>query len=80
MPILVTSVTAEVLPNYLGDIYLFGNLSAQVQFEDYINLNNFIAYTQNFTQVEKAVQLPKPMTFGLKNNYNVPIYTLEISY
>jgi hypothetical protein len=80
MPILVTEVTAEVLPNYLGELYFFTNLSGEVQFEDYINLNGFIAYLQNLTQVETLTYLPKPMNFGLKNRYNVPTYTLEISY
>lgn len=80
MPILVNNVTAQILDNFTGSLYFFSNLSGEVQFEDYINLNGFIAYIQNFTEVGHVQYLQKPQLFGLKNQYNVPIVTLEISY
>lgn len=80
MPILVTNITAEILDNYLGDLYFFSNVSGDVQFEDYINLNGFIAYLQNFTEVGYVEYLQKPLMFGLEDEYNVPMVTLEISY
>ena len=80
MPILVTKISAEILDNFTGSLYAFSSVSAEVQFEDYINLNGFIAYLQNFTEVQYIEYLNKPLKFGLKNQYNVPTYTLEISY
>jgi hypothetical protein len=80
MPKLVTSITAEVLSNYMGDVYLFNSVSGEINFEDYIKLGGFIAYLQNFTQVSSTQTLEKPSLFGLKNQYNLPIVTLNISY
>lgn len=80
MPILYKNIQAEILQNYMGDVYIFTNLSALVQFEDYINLNGFIAYLQTFKKVVNYTYLTKPKTFGLKNQYNLPTITLEISY
>ncbi len=80
MPILVTNIKAKVLDNFVGTVYVFSDLSGQIQFEDYVNLNGFIAYLQNFTQVGFVQQLTKPSSFGLKNQYNLPIVTLQISY
>jgi hypothetical protein len=80
MPYLVTKVEGKVLDNFVGGIYVFSNLSGQVQFEDYIELNGFIAYLQNFTQVGYVEKLVKPLNFGLKTQFNLPTQTLSISY
>lgn len=80
MPILVNSVTAEILENVLGELYLYSSVSGEVQFEDYIELNGFIAYLQNFTEVGYVEYFQKQNIFGLQNEYNVPMVTLEISY
>jgi hypothetical protein len=80
MPILVKNVKGSVLDNFTGNINCFSSIIALVQFEDYINLNGFIAYLQNFKKVESVTQLEKPLSFGLKNQYNLPTTILEISY
>lgn len=80
MPILITKVTAEVLDYITDKIYFVGNVSGDIQFEDYININGFIAYLQNFTMVNYVEKLIRPLKFGLINKYNQTEVTLEISY
>ena len=80
MPRLVTRITAEVLPNYIGTIYLFNSIIGQIQFEDYISLSGYKAYLQDFREFYSVERLAKPPLFGLKNQYNLPIVTLNISY
>lgn len=80
MPKLVKNITGSILDNFTGSVTLLGTVSGQIQFEDYINMDGFTAYLQNFTQVNYVQILQKPLAFGLKNQYNLPTITLEISY
>jgi len=80
MPKLVKNITGSILDNFTGSVTLLGTVSGQIQFEDYINMDGFTAYLQNFTQVDYVQILQKPLAFGLKNQYNLPTITLEISY
>lgn len=80
MPRLIKNINASILDNYLGSVPYYTTLSSDIQFEDYINLNGFIAYLQNFTNVKEVIRLQKPSTFGLKNQYNVGLNILQISY
>lgn len=77
---LVRNVTGTILQSYSGEARLFSNISGEVQLEDYVNLYGFVAYLQNFQHVDYVEVLQKPITFGLKNQYNLPTITLEISY
>lgn len=80
MPKLIKNIEASVLDYFTGSLYYVTTLTASVQTEDYINLNGFIAYLQNFKQVSSLEYLSKPLNFGLKNQYKKPTVTLEISY
>ena len=80
MPILIKSIQGEIITPANGDVIYITKLSGQVQGEDYINLNGFIAYLQNLSKTEYTHGLIKPNNFGLQNNYNVPIITLDINY
>ena len=80
MPTLLKSVTASILDNFTANLYCFSTLSAEAQFETYINLNGFVAYLQTFKQADNVELLEKPLNFGIKNQYNLPVTTLEISY
>lgn len=80
MPKLIKDIRADILDYFTGDLYYVTTLTATVQTEDYINLNGFIAYLQNFKKVGYLEYFQKPLTFGLKNQYNQPTITLEISY
>lgn len=80
MPQLLKKVQGEILTNTIGDVNLITSVSGEIQQEDYINLNGFVAYLQNFYRVELAFELVTPMEFGLPNTYNIETKTLEISY
>lgn len=80
MPQLLKKVQGEILTNVIGDVTLVSNVYGQIQQEDYINLNGFVAYLQNFSKIEKTTELLTPMDFGLVNTNNIETKTLEISY
>lgn len=80
MPKLVKNIKANVLDYFTGQLYYVAGVTGSVQFEDYIELNGFIAYLQDFRQVTTLEVLEKPLKFGLKNQFNLPTTTLEISY
>ena len=80
MPIVIKNISASILDNYIGNVYLFSTLSGEFQTEDYVKLGGFTAYLQNFKEVNYVEKLQKPLAFGLKNQYNLPTTTLEISY
>jgi len=80
MPQLIKNIKAEFLPSYDGNIESFSMIKADAQFEDYINLNGFKAYLQTFKQIETVTTFQTPLTFGLKNQYNLVTKTLQISY
>jgi hypothetical protein len=80
MPQLLKKVQGEILTNTIGDVTFVTSVYGQIQGEDYINLNGFVAYLQNFSRVELAFELVTPMEFGLPNTYNIETKTLEISY
>lgn len=77
---LTKNVSGSILDNYIGDIYLFGGLNGDVQTEDYVSMAGFTAYLQDFREVYYVEAFQKPLAFGLKNQYNLPTTTLEISY
>jgi len=56
----------------------FKDCSTHNQNTDYIKLDGFIAYLQNFTNVMSSEELKKPIMFGLKNMTTQVV--LEISY
>lgn len=80
MPIVLQNIEAKVLDNFIGDVNIFNSIEASIQFEDYIKLNGFVAFLQNFTQVSSVEYLEKPLTFGLINQYSLEMQTLDISY
>jgi hypothetical protein len=80
MPVYLKNIEAKIIEPYNGELTYATSVAASIQFEDYINLNNFIAYLQNFKNVSEVEYLNKPLEFGLKNNFNSQITTLQISY
>lgn len=80
MPILFRNIEARILDNFIGEVAIFSTIEASIQFEDYIRLNAFTAYLQNFTRAETVTFLSKPFNFGLANQYYLPTTTLEMDY
>ena len=80
MPQLLKKVQGEILTNVIGNVRFVSSVYGQIQGGDYINLNGFVAYLQNFSRVELLTELIPPMEFGLPNTYNIETKTLEINY
>jgi len=80
MPILFRNISANILDHFVSEVVIFKPIIGQVQGEDYINMNGFIAYLQDFTRAEYTKCLIKPTLFGLQKTNNSEEYTIEISY
>lgn len=78
MPYLVKKIVGEIFDNNEGQVGLLRILKAEIGVEDYIDVNTLIGFTQNFSKVVYAEDLPKITSYGLKNNTNFTL--LEISY
>ncbi len=78
MPQLVKSVQGEILEVTTGSVETLRPIVGKIQNTDYIKLDGFIAYLQNFTNVMSSEELKKPIMFGLKNMTTQVV--LEISY
>ena len=76
----IKNIQGEVLTNVIDDIRYISNVTAEIQREDYINLNGFVGYLQNLTRAEETAALTIPQSFGLKDSYNKTMVTLEINY
>lgn len=80
MPQLLKNIQGNIVENIMGSVNYVKSVTGEAQKEDYINLNGFVAYLQNFSRVRTLTELQTPLEFGLKNIYNVEVNTLEISY
>ncbi len=80
MPQLVKNIQGNLIENIVGDVNYVNRVSGEIQQEDYINLNGFVAYLQNFSKVKDLTKLQTPSEFGLTNTYNIEMKTLEINY
>lgn len=80
MPKLLKKVEGEIYePNTTSVVYV-KSVSGEVQQEDYINLGGLVAYLQNLSEVQITSRLTKPLTFGLKNDKNLSVITLNVDY
>jgi hypothetical protein len=77
---LINKVQGQIYTVFTGNIDNLYSISGEIQQEDFIDLNGFVAYLQNFTRVYSLENLQNPINFGLKNSYNIPMVTLEINY
>ncbi len=77
---LVKNIQGNIVENIMGNIHYVKSISGEVQREDYINLNGFVAFLQNFSKVMSVTKSQTPSEFGLPNTYNLEMNTLEISY
>jgi hypothetical protein len=80
MPQLIKKIEGQIFEEISNEVILVKSVSGQLQQEDYINMNGFVAYLQDLTRVEFTAALSVAVQFGLKNKYNIPLVTLNISY
>ena len=77
---LLRNVQGEVYPNIIDSVQYVSNVYGEIQQEDYVNLNGFMAFLQNLTRAEETAALQIPLSFGLKDTHNETMVTVEISY
>jgi len=77
---LIKQINGEFITESLGSITYINSISGEVNLEDYINLNGFIAYLQNFSRIETTSSMTQPIKIGLVNSNNIKMVTLEIDY
>ena len=77
MPKLVKDVKGNVCDNHEGKIVI-GGVIGGVDTEDYININGFIGYLQNFKSVYDIEENNINTVFGFKTENDV--INLNISY
>lgn len=80
MPYLIKKIEGEIFSNFIGDIIFYKEISGAIGLEDYIKLNNFIGYSQNFINVIEVemIRINGNSKYGLTGKNNV--INLEISY
>lgn len=77
---LIKKVDGEIFNVPVGNIKYIGSIVGVIQQSDYININGFMAYLQNLSRAEDTYALTIPTIFGLKNENNLTMVTLEIDY
>ena len=77
---LIKEITGELFTEITGPTLLCKSVIGELHREDYISLNGFIAYLQNFSKIERSSRLIKPINIGLINQNNISMVTLEIDY
>lgn len=77
---LIKNIEGQYITETIGSVSLSNNIIGQIQQEDYVNLNGFVAYLQNLTKTEVTEALTKPLSVGPLKRYNREILTLDIDY
>ena len=80
MPQLIKKIESELINDITNDVVLVKSVIGEIQGEDYINMNGFVAYLQNLSKIEVTSALTPPLSYGLKNQYNLQVKTLNINY
>lgn len=78
MPYLVKKIEGEIFEMIEGNCSFVSNILGEVGVEDYIQINDFIAFTQNFSKVVEVEAIPSLVNYGLKNK--TQFLELKLSY
>jgi hypothetical protein len=77
---LIKYISADLYTNIEDSVNAFQSVYGEIQQNDYVNINGFIAFLQNLKQAEKTYAITNPINFGLKNQYNLSVITLNVDY
>ena len=80
MPQLIKKIESDLISDITNDVVLIKSVFGEIQGEDYINMNGFVAYLQDLSKTEVTTALTPPLSYGLKNKYNLQVKTLNIDY
>lgn len=77
MPLLLKYIKAELENTPEGMVEFDNNIKFIYQIGDYINVNTYVRFTQNYINSEIYKNV-KPFEYGFKNNQE--LQSLEVSY
>jgi len=80
MPLIIKQITATFLSNYSSDLTIIGLIKAKINQNDFIKVNGFTGYLQNFTNVDTLTPNSIQLTYGLNNQYKLPVSNIQLSY
>ena len=80
MPLVIKKIEGKFLDNYVSNVPIYSVLDAKIQINDYININSYTAFLQNFSKLETLTQVTTQLSYGLKNKYNLQTTVLQLSY
>lgn len=77
---LIQKIEGSLLPYVTNNVNYVTSITGVVQEEDYIFLNGYVAYLQDFVNTEYTQALNQPLMYGLPNINKLKIVTIEIDY
>ena len=80
MPVLIKSVTGEVLDNIKTNVEAIRYTEASFGYSDWFRIGFLEVFIQNFSKVVESTNLNKYRDIGLTVNKNRNFTDLEISY
>lgn len=80
MPVLIKSVTGEVLDNIKTNVEAIRYTEASFGYSDWFRIGFLEVFIQNFSKVVESTNLNKNRDIGLTVNKNRNFTDLEISY
>ena len=80
MPVLIKSVTGEVLDNIKTNVEAIRYTEASFGYSDWFRIGFLEVFIQNFSKVVESTNLNKNRDVGLTVNKNRNFTDLEISY
>jgi hypothetical protein len=80
MPVLIKSVTGEVLDNIKTNIEVIKFTESSFGYDDWFRIGIIEVFLQNFKKVVEITDLNKSRELGLTINKNKKFIDLEISY
>ena len=78
MPRLIKNIEGLIFDNFESSTLLLKSVEGFYGEEDYIKMDGFEAFLQDFRQIISVEDFDVPPSFGLKNNTD--FITIEISY
>jgi len=80
MPKLIKNIVGEIFENNMGNVLFLKPITGEIQLEDYINVFGFTAFLQNLTEVDETSHADIPVNFGLVNQLDLTVVTLDFCY
>lgn len=80
MPVLIKSVTGQVLDNIKTNVEAIKYVNASFGYDDWFKIGHLEVFLQNYKKVIETTDLNKNRDIGLTINNNREFIPIEISY